>query len=358
MKTVTYSVILQITSLVIAIVGVFLISCSSFEDETTRTSSDHISTCSVNCGFKDSQGNLWFGTNKAGVFKYDGTAYQNYKLTGDCSNRVSCISEDEHGNLWFGTTDGLCKYDGQEFNHIPIPWSDTTGIWLDEVYPIVNPNEVRSILIDSKGTVWAGTNGNGVYRYDGASFSAFLQKKGRKQVDGLHHNIISSIVEDADGTIWFTSMTHGGVVSYDGRQFKDVGVDQGLSDDMVLSSFVDKEGKVWFGSLGNRKGGLDCYDSKQGTFKTYREENGLCSNNVTSLFQDEGGLIWIGSQRGNLCGYDGSSFTSFRTETGQTLNGVNFILQDDSGEMWFGVNYGHLYRYDGKKLIDQMSKDG
>src|ERR1700744_2323724 len=54
-------------------------------------------------------------------------------------------------------------------------------------------------LQDKAGNLWFGTTGDGVYRYDGKSFTNFTMK------DGLDTNQIFSIMEYKIGNIWFGS---------------------------------------------------------------------------------------------------------------------------------------------------------
>ena len=46
---------------------------------------------------------------------------------------------------------------------------------------------IRSIFQDKKGNFWFGTNGAGVYRYDGEKLQQFTEK------DGLSNNQIQHI---------------------------------------------------------------------------------------------------------------------------------------------------------------------
>ena len=66
------------------------------------------------------------------------------------------------------------------------------------IVTIGNPRSgnVQCSLQDKAGNLWFGTGQNGLYKYDGKSFSRFLV------VDGLNSNKISSILEDRDGKIW------------------------------------------------------------------------------------------------------------------------------------------------------------
>lgn len=78
---------------------------------------------------------------------------------------------------------------------------------------IGNPRygNVQCSLQDKAGNLWFGTTENGLYKYDGKSFTQFLV------TNGLNSNNIYSILEDKDGKIWIG--TYAGLCLYDGKTF-------------------------------------------------------------------------------------------------------------------------------------------
>lgn len=305
---------------------------------------------SVTSGLLDKQGNLWFTTNSEGVYRFDGSHFVNFNIDeGLCTNTVFSILEDTDGNILFGTSDGLCKYDGKTFSHIPLPWGGENNLWGD----VCNPGMVMSMLQDQDGNIWIGTCGGGAYRYDGTTFTNYLADKGRIQSDGCYHNWINSILEDTSGYLWFTSMTHGGISRYDGKSFIHFSMENGLSDDMILSSFQDSSGKLWFGSLGNREGGLHRYDGK--AFTNFTEEDGLSSKNVRVIHEDKKGVLWITGDRDVMNIYDGEIFKPFIWNDRQ-FSQIRFIVNDKDGNVWFGGRSGQLYRYDWDTITDFSQK--
>lgn len=325
---------------------------SNFKEQTVqpliKKTKNYQQNETVRSGILDKQGNLWFATYTEGVYRYDGKSFTQFtEQDGLSNNNVSAILEDNYGNLWFATADGICKYDHSTFTTVPVP-NENRNIWGKEM----GSQKVLCLLQDSQGFIWFGTWGGGAYRFDpsvvdwqnSTNFTSFLADKGRIQEDGKHHHVIQSIMEDSQGNIWFTSMTHGGISRFDGEQFTHFTPKDGLSDDMYFSCFQDKAGNIWFGSLGNRNGSLDRYDGN--SFTNFNETDGLCNNNTISIYEDQRGYLWLGSARGELCIYDGTNFTPFRTSHGRTFERTGFILEDKDGAIWFGANYGGLFRYD------------
>ena len=300
-------------------------------------------------GFVDKDGTLWFSSNGGGVYRYDGKTIKNFNETnGLSSNQVFTITSDEKNNLWFGTQNGLVKYDRKQFEHIPLPYQDTTGVWLDKVYPTINPNAVNSLTTDDNDNLWIGTAGGGAYKYDGENFNSYLTEIGRKQEDSLYHNWIPFIRKDNNGNLWFASMTYGGVNRFDGNNFTQFLKKDGLSDNQVRTIYADKSGNIWFGFNGNRESGLTVYDGT--SFKTYSLKNGLCNKRVRAIYKDTKGNLWLGSGIGNLCVFDGQSFTEFESN-GQKLTGILFILGDKKDNIWFGGRNG-IWKYDGEILTE------
>jgi hypothetical protein len=73
---------------------------------------------------------------------------------------------------------------------------------------------VQCIFQDKSGTLWFGTTENGLYKYDGKSFSRFLV------ADGLNSNNIYAILQDTEGNLWIA--TEAGLCIYDGKAFAEV----------------------------------------------------------------------------------------------------------------------------------------
>lgn len=315
----------------------------------------------VHAALLDRSGNMWFGTSREGVFKYDGEKFINFRESnGLCDDEVSAIIEDDEGVIWFGTGRGLCNYNGDSFQYIPIPNIEINTNWLKEAYPIVNPNGVLSLLQDRSGVLWIGSNGAGAYRYDPKTkvrdgqvqFTSFLKNRGNLQPDSLHHNVITSILEDDSGNIWFTSFSHGGLSMYDGKTMHHFGVEDGLADDMISTSYKTKSGQIWFGT---RSAGMSRFDGS--TFSTLYEPQGPCHNNMARMLEDREGRFWIGSfARSGVCWFDGESFTPFQAEGSEHLKDVKCIAEDGKGNIWFGGRYGILWRYDGESLTDFSQK--
>lgn len=302
------------------------------------------------CGFLDSKGILWFGSLGSGIFQFDGNTFHRFTMKdGLSSNEIACIIEDSDGNILFGTSKGIDVYNGEQFSQIAIPQKDTSSLWLDKVYPVVNPNQVMSLLEDGE-KLWIGTNGAGVYRYNGEYFEHFLSDVGMHYEDQLQHNIVLSMTKDLSGNIWFSSLSHAGVSKYDGESFTHY-VDE-LSDDFVRYVFCDKKGTIWVGTHGNHDGGLDSYDGT--TFQAfYKTDDGFNHNNIRMIFEDTNEVLWMASGTTPLSLFDGAHFTPFTSSDGEQFDKIIFVVGDSDNNIWFGNRYG-LWKFDGSSVMTML----
>jgi ligand-binding sensor domain-containing protein/serine phosphatase RsbU (regulator of sigma subunit) len=250
------------------------------------------------------------------------------------SSYVLSILEDKRGNLWLGTNGGgVSKYDGKSFTH----YTDKEGL---------SSNYVRAILEDKRGNIWFGTYGGGVSKYDGKSFTHYTDK------EGLSNNTIRSLLEDKSGNIWFGS-DGGGVSKYDGKSFTHYTEKEGLSNNTVLSMLEDTNGNIWFGTNG---GGVSKYDGK--FFVQYTDKEGLSNNTVWSMLEDKSGNIWFGTNGSGISKYDEKSFTHYTEKEGLNSNEVWSMLEDRRGNIWFGSYGGGVSKYDGKCFTNYTDKEG
>ena len=112
---------------------------------------------------------------------------------GLSQNSVNCILQDDIGFLWFGTCDGLDRYDGYTFKVFRNDLDDTTTL---------TSNWIFSIYKDSSGTLWIGTMGGGLSKYNKETESFENFRHNDNDLNSISSNEILSIFEDHFKTLW------------------------------------------------------------------------------------------------------------------------------------------------------------
>lgn len=257
------------------------------------------------------------------------------------SDNIGCSLQDKAGNLWFGTTgEGVYKFDGKSFSQFTV----TNGL---------NSNIVHCILEDKDGKIWIGT-GAGVCLYDGKTF-ANIQIPLRKNLPPNKyrntHNVFS-IMQDKRGKLWFATID--GVYIYDGKTFTPFLVNEGAGGFMSSNNNVerileDNAGNIWFGGRVNE--GVFRYDGK---FLTNLKVNG--NDWACPVLQDKNGNIWFNNWNGAYR-YDGKSFIKMDGLSTGPVNPITRIIEDKKGNLWFGGASG-VWRYDGLTYTPLLTRDG
>jgi ligand-binding sensor domain-containing protein/class 3 adenylate cyclase len=241
---------------------------------------------------------------------------------------------DHNGNVWFGSNGGgVSKYDGVSFT-------------LYGVEEGLSSNSVLTIFEDSNGNIWFGTWGGGVTMYDGNVFTHFNEK------EGLSKNVVWAIEEDNDGNLWFGT-NGGGVNKYDGETFTYYTKKEGFFSNYVVEIEKDHNGNLWFGSFFK---GICKYDGK--SFAHFTHSEALGNNGVRSIKEDSEGNLWIGTSGDGVRKFDGKTFTKITTEEGLNGNYIFSIIQDQDKNMWFGTTDGGVSKFDGQKFTHYTEEVG
>nr|MBK9653705.1 hypothetical protein [Bacteroidota bacterium] len=179
----------------------------------------------------DSKNRMWISSQNAGVCMVDCNALNleninatkfeyNFFDEKDSSSLLPVmafvVTEDAQGTIWAGTENGLCRYNEQTKKwkrYYNIPGNKNS----------IHNSNVRSLCLDKKGTLWIGTNGGGLNRYDKEqdNFTHFTTE------NGLADDQIYTLVCDNNGMLW-------------------MGTNQGLCRfnplDYSCKNFIEKDG--------------------------------------------------------------------------------------------------------------------
>ncbi|MDQ2776947.1 MAG: ATP-binding protein [Acidobacteriota bacterium] len=270
--------------------------------------------------YEDGRGTLWIGTEGDGLVRYqDGKFRKTEQQDSQAGENIFSISGDKNGNLWLGTEKGLSRVSNG--TQVSVATNKEFG-----------KREVRCVLVDHTGVVWAGTNGAGLWRLDSKSLEQFTKR------DGLSDDAISSLLEDGAGTLWIGT-TEGGLNRFANGRFSSSSEKVGYSGS-AFAIFEDHAGTLWVGGNGLRS-------FREGIFTPVGQREGLISDIALSLFQDSKGTIWIGSDHG-LSAVERNSPAIYTKRHGLPTDTIFSIAEDGKGDIWVGTRHG----------VARMSKDG
>ncbi len=234
------------------------------------------------------------------------------------------------GDIWIATWSGANRVrDGQ---------LDSPDMW--DLFTVEStagglPNDwVYSIREGVDGTIWLATEG-GLARFQDNEWHNWSHEDGL----GAPYEMVKEQIEFKEDPA-NTSNHHA-------RQK----IEQGLSDvgvafnpNYVVALLVDHEGIVWCGTWG---GGLARFDGSN--WRNYTVNDGLPANHVFSLFQDSNNVMWAGTSQG-ISRFEGAGFTTFNVSDGLISNSVFAMAESHDGSTWVG-SFGGVTRF-----LDPLNK--
>jgi len=295
---------------------------------------------------EDSQGNVWIATDGGGICRFipetrkiDHTIINSGGSNFLVNNAIQCIVCDTGDNLWIGTwAGGIDRLDnsGRRIRNYKLE-SDQGG----------GDNNILGMFSAPDGTVWAGTAGSGLFRYDEKK-EKFIQVLCENESGILNaSSYVTSFHLESDGTFWIGTLS--GLVILDETRdgcFECSDVSNisiqfaGMSSNMIDVIFEDSKQRLWFGSADY---GLSLFDKKKNTFTVFQKKDGLPSNAIRGILEDDAGFLWIITNKGlSRFHYDSASFTNYTREDGLNSNElyVRSCLRTRGGEFYLGGENG------------------
>lgn len=266
--------------------------------------------------YVDSKSRLWTYTGGSGVTMIDPRSGATSWLTSKADNAIwqtvsekPFFHEDPYGTVWMVPVAGTFSYyDESRGSFVPYVLKSDRGsaglptiakyisdseknVWFSGIRnlylvnfkyhffkrtPVMPNQEVRSLLIDSRGRVWAGTANGQLAVFDrDRRLMGYVDARGRIQSEAVAFSErIYALREDSLGRIWIG--TKGSGVYVIGR---DGGVEHyvsrpddkySLSNNDIYDIDIDNRGRMWIASFA---GGLNLVDESGGTTRFVNHRN-------------------------------------------------------------------------------------
>ncbi|MGE0554431.1 MAG: two-component regulator propeller domain-containing protein, partial [Gemmatimonadales bacterium] len=211
---------------------------------------------------------------REGLVWYAGGVKRVYQVAdGLPDDFVVALLPDARGGVWVGTAAGLARWDGGRIE--PLPDGEQTGF-------------VTALAFDARGRLLVGRRGGGIMVRDGAFVETL------SQANGLTDQSIWAIARDSAGSVWVGTNGDGVFqIARDGtlHQFTTA---SGLVNDHVWQVLPDRRGRVWLFT----NHGLDRLEA--GTIRHFGTGDGLfdLEGNASASIEDRDGVLWFGTGSG------------------------------------------------------------
>ncbi|MEA3288215.1 MAG: two-component regulator propeller domain-containing protein [Candidatus Marinimicrobia bacterium] len=337
---------------------------NSDESNPSSISDQILHTVSV-----DPQGLIWVGSDTRGInihkpnqIRFELFRHRAGDPNGPSANNVYCLAEGDAGDIWFTTMPGGTNRFSPKTGKFRYYQSD------DSIPGVMSINYPIQVLMDRRGILWVGTVLAGLSEIDpetGSRLKLYYNDESRS--DWLSGPTIYSLLESSDGSIWIGTEANG-LNRYNRRSnnFTTYRLDKddpnSLSGNLIYVLFEDDAGVLW---IGTAEGGLNRYHPETDTFSSFKyskgDENSIGSNSVYTIHEDADHCLWIGTKGGGLNKLDSTRRFFSRVDLGYKDHDISIygIEEDDGGYLWLSTNNG-LMKVDREKgfLNRYTVKDG
>jgi ligand-binding sensor domain-containing protein len=359
------------------------------------------------CAARD--GSLWVGRNIGGVSRIQGSHVTNFGLEDGLPDEdITALIEDRHGTLWVGGRQGLARFSNDRWerlgerqglsgegvdaifeDHVGSLWvqnslgtfvrsseqkgfarapieaapqsfaEDRSGaIWISDRTAglrrlsseesrqprptLVRANGTR-LLYDRAGSLWMATSGQGLFRAAGLDGPGTFSIQHLGKEDGLTTDVVLSLFEDREGNVW--AGTENSLV----RLTRSDGISSGRNGSSSANQVTaTTDGSVWIGT----NEGPHRFSAK--AERLYTKADGLPSNTMTALGNDPAGALWMATDRG-LARFAHERFSPALLPGGFVQDRIMSLTFDRDGVLWFCNRDRGLFRWNVGGALDSFN---
>jgi signal transduction histidine kinase/ligand-binding sensor domain-containing protein len=276
--------------------------------------SDGIEGLQADALAEDGAGNLWIGTDTS-VVRWTPAAHVAYRvpqLLSFIGEGVMALEPAPEAGVWVG----IMNAPGRELGLQRLVAGRMQPVVAGKLDGSTLP--VSALHYDGAGSLWVGTNNQGIYRIHGETVDQF------RSVDGLSGDFVTKFLEDREGTLWVA--TTRGLDAFHDRGVVTLSTREGLALDNVDSVLAARDGTVWVGGAG----GLDAV---RDTGVTSIQ---LPGSDVTSVFEDRSGNLWVGIDS-TLTVRNHDRFEPIEIPDPDPKGIVTSLAEDVNGDVWAEV---------------------
>jgi diguanylate cyclase (GGDEF)-like protein len=198
---------------------------------------------------------------------------------------LRALNIDQHGDLWIGTyKNGVYRYDVKH----------KYFIHLDASLGLSHP-EVLGIFKDREQNIWVST-GNGVNLWEEKNQRFISFKSNENKPNSLVGKIVQDVHQSRDGKIWIATQKGLNLYIPETKSFEHFGINNGMATSLIRAIEDDQNGNLW---LTTNKG-ISKLNPLTGTLTNFDSYNGLLGVNYypNGLVRGGNETIFTSSQKG------------------------------------------------------------
>ncbi|CAH9050147.1 Sensor histidine kinase RcsC [Pseudoalteromonas sp. CIP111854] len=231
---------------------------------------------------------------------------------------VTSIVQDQKGFLWFAMSNGLFRYDGDNFKKISLS---------QQAQPF-------DLVLTDSTTLWIATLEHGLFKLDLATEKLSQFSYDKNNVNSIAGNYLTRMKLDGD-TLWIASSyglssininTNNMIRHFPNKEHGDLNI-----KDIAL----DNNNKLWLATYDK---GLYYWNINSNELKPFvpnKTSLPLQSKKLTRLLRDKEGHLWIGSFNGlQKLDLDTGKLESFEKLNSYVISSID---QVDTNSLWVGT---------------------
>ncbi len=330
----------------------------------------------VQCIYEDQEGTLWIGTKHRGLNKFDRSTetftyyYHSFTLSkssleklknegipDEILEKLQRLKDHEffrESTLLETLQEVIAptqidKYKQLILKHARDPYT------LDKQNTF-NDNDIRVIYEEPKGTLWIGTGGGGLNKFDLAAGKFTYYTHDPENPNSISHNDVITISQDQNGNFWIGTREGLNKFNPQTKRFTryqhDPDNPESLSHNTITALSEDDNNMLWIGTSG---GGLNKFDHTSEKFTTFGEQDDWANKPIYGILQDNDGNLWLSTTKGlSKFNLQTHTFRDYTEHDGLPIHefNVNASHKSQNGELLFGGNRGLIAFYPAKVKVN------
>ena len=270
--------------------------------------------------FQDQKGYLWIGTSN-GLSRWDGNQFKNYVSTNKISfDNIKMMTETNNGNLFIATGSGILISKNGEFIKPPN-------------YPSSLETSINQLIKSRDGIIYIAAEDSGLWQYENYQFTKI-------PILTNHNKICVTSLAFTGDDILLVGTKLNGLFAYKNKQIQTYNINGKPFTEDINFVYQDVDRSIYIGSNEN---GLYRIDRKH-VFH-FNRSNGLPDLKVNCIYKTSDGQIYIATKKGLAIIQNEKIIDVINTEKGLSNNFVWCVNEDKQGNVYFGTDGGGIDIY-------------